>query len=232
MLVGRTVHFDVDRANGPGALTCTHATYESVAQPAAGLFQGMLPAPATQAAVPLGMVHFPVPGARMNCDTGSYDFHLVDDQTLLIGLDNAVWTLTRAKGAMAASTTPSGVVEAFLERHFAGDMGFLPTTVAQLSEFLADSLRASIAHYFAKPSDPNEAPLIGGDPFTDSQEYPTRFSVDDAQLKGRYANVTVRFADGYTNRFVVYLLQQQRGQWRIADTRNEHKVTLSESLRK
>ena len=230
-LVGRTVRFDRDRVTGPGALTCTRATYDHISQPAAGLFQGNLPKPANTSAEPLGMIHFPIPGTRLNCDSGSYDFHRVDRNSMLLGLDNVVWTLTRAPGALAATGTPSAVVELFLEQHFAGDMGFLRESVAQKSQWMTDTLRQQIATYLARPSPKDETPVIDGDPFTDSQEYPTRFAVASAVLKPTTASVTVRFRDAYRERVVYYLLHQQGGVWRIADTRCEHNETLTSLLK-
>jgi len=229
--VGSTIRFDLDHVVGAGAFTCARATYETISQAAQGLFQGNLPAPAKQSAEPLGITKFPVPGTRLNCDSGSYDFHRVDANTLLVGLDNVIWTLTRAPGALAAATTPSGVVELFLERHYMGGMGFITTSIAPKQQWLTDTLRTKIMAYLARPSSPDEVPEIDGDPFTDSQEYPTRFAVSTAVMKGITASVTVRFGDGYRNRVVYYLLHQQSGQWRIADTRCEHNVTLTSLLK-
>ena len=229
--VGSTIRFNLDHVIGAGALSCARAAYETISQPAQGLFQGNLPAPAKKSAVPLGITKFPVPGTRLNCDTGSYDFHRVDANTLLVGLDNVIWTLTRAPGALAAATTPSGVVELFLEQHFMGDMGFIKTSIDRKQQWLTDTLRTKIMAYLARPSSPDEVPEIDGDPFTDSQEYPTRFAVSTGVITGSTARVTVRFADGYRDRVVYYLLHQQSGQWRISDTRCEHKVTLTSLLK-
>ena len=48
------------------------------------------PAPAKKSAETLGVTHFPVPGVRLNCSTGSYDFHRVDQNTMLFAFDNGI----------------------------------------------------------------------------------------------------------------------------------------------
>jgi hypothetical protein len=225
------VRFDADRVAGPAALACGHARYQQVSQPAEGLFQGHLPAPAKGAAERLGIVRFPLPAVRLACDKGSFDFHRVDRETMLTAVDNVIWTLTQASGANAQPSTPSGVMQAFLERHFAGDMGFDRKTVAAKQQWLTDTLARAVARYFARPSRPDEAPAIDGDPFTDSQEYPTRFAVSEAQLRSTVANVSVRMSDGYRDRNIVFVLHQQRGQWRIADVRYDRGPTFLALLR-
>ena len=92
-LVGRTVRFDRDRVTGLGALTCTRATYDHISQPTAGLFQGNLPKPAITSAEPSEMIHFPIPGTRLNCDIGSYDFHRVDRNSMLLHQQGGVWRI-------------------------------------------------------------------------------------------------------------------------------------------
>lgn len=229
--LGQTVRFEADRVTGIGALNCTEASYTSLSQPANGMFQGNLPAPARTAAEKLGVTRFPVPGVRLDCSTGSFDLHRVDQNTMLVALDNVIWTLSHAPGALALPTTPHGVVQTFLERHFAGDMGFDSASVAGKQEGLSTGLRTAIANYLRRPTSPNEVPAIDGDPFTDSQEYPTRFAVSAAAIAGRVATVTVRFSDGFRNRATTYLLRQQVGEWRITDVRGSDGVLLSKLLR-
>ena len=38
-----------------------------------------------------------------------------------VAIDNVIWTLDRSPGALAAATTPAGVVQRLLEAHFAFD---------------------------------------------------------------------------------------------------------------
>ncbi len=205
--IGKSVRFAASTVTGLGALTCVRAHYESVAQPARGLFQGNLPQPAYTAAQLLGMVRFPVPGVRLDCDKGSFDFHRVDRSAILIAVNNVVWTLTKAPGAIAILTWASGVVQDFLERHFAGAMGFDRAAVAKKHRWMTDRMRIAIAAYFARPTQNDETPIIDGDPFTDAQEYPTRFFVANAVVLGTSATVSVRFSHGDRDRVAVYVLR-------------------------
>jgi len=88
-----------------------------------------------------------------------------------------------------------------------------------------------VAHYFAQPASADEVPVINGDPFTDSQEYPTRFAVNKASVRGSSAEVPVRFADAYRNRNVTYLLVRERGVWRLDDLVYEQGETLQGLLK-
>jgi len=229
--IGRTVRFDASTVTGPGTLHCGHARYEVVAQPARGVFQGNLPQPADTAAQLLGMVRFPVPGVRLDCDKGSFDFHRVDQRTVLIAVNNVIWTFIKAPGAFAASTSPSGVVQGFLEQHFAGDMGFDRASVAKKQQWMTDRMRTAIAAYFARPTPTDGTPIIDGDPYTDSQEYPTRFAVANAVVTATGATVSVRFSDGYRDRVVVYALRRERGAWRVADVRYDHGDALMAQIK-
>ncbi|MEF8716752.1 MAG: DUF3828 domain-containing protein [Candidatus Accumulibacter necessarius] len=215
--VGHALTFQTNAVRGPGVLTCGHAVIEPTHYPAEGLFQGSLPAPAATAARALGIMLLPLAGVRLTCDTGMFEFHRVDADTLLLGLDNQVFILSKAPGALAEANSPEGRVQRLLEAHFKGDMGFTPASTERKREWLSKRLKHRVAHYFAKPVSADEAPVINGDPFTDSQEYPTRFAVNKASVRGSSAEVPVRFADAYRNRNVTYRLVRERGVWRLDD---------------
>ena len=229
--IGRTIRFDANRVVGPGALGCAHATYTPSSFDADALFQGNLPAPAKASAEALGLVKMPVPGTSLDCDSGLFEYHRADATTALVALDNVIWTLDRSPGAFAPDTSPAGVVQRLLEQHFSTSMGFDASTVRGKTPWLSDALRARIARYLAKPSSPNETPSIDGDPFTDSQEYPSRFWVGAGNVKGDSAAVIVRFSDGYRVRPVRYVLARQKGAWRVDDLRYENADTFSKWLR-
>lgn len=216
-LAGKTLAFTPGRLRGPGALNCDKARAEHRRLPAEGLFQGNLPAPAQASAQTLGLSGFPVDSLSISCADGVFDFHRADGDTLLIGLDNRVWTLSRAPGAKAPATAPEGTVERLLEAHFGGDMGFSETGFGTKRAFLSRPLQQLMAAYFARPVSPDEAPAIDGDPFTDSQEYPTRFAVGKARTRGGAARVPVRFADGWRTRRATYALKRERDGWRVDD---------------
>jgi hypothetical protein len=122
--VGKTIRFDAQRVTGVDPLDCVKAHYEATRMPADGLFMGGLLAPAKPAALALGFKAFPVPGTSFTCDKGLFEFHYADANAVLVAVNNVIWTLDRSPGALADTGTPSAVVQQFLERHFAGDMGF------------------------------------------------------------------------------------------------------------
>lgn len=215
--IGKTLTVSATRLRGPAPFDCGNMRVETVAIPAAGLFQGMLPAPAERAAEQLGIRAFPVKSFALSCDTGVFDFHLADVHTLLVALDNRIWTLSRAPGAFAAATTPEGIVERLLEAHFNGDMGLTAAAVENKRPWLRDELHSMIVSYFSKPQPPGEVPSIDGDPFTDSQEYPTRFAVDKALRDGGTATVPVTMADAWRTRTLDYKLRRESGGWRLDD---------------
>lgn len=230
-LRGRSLKLQADRLQGPGVLNCAHVVTEPTSYPAAGLFQGNLPAPATQAAQALGITRFPVPGVRLHCDSGVFEFHQADADTLLLSLDNRVLTLSRAPGALAAATAPEGRVQRLLEAHFSGDMAFHPAGVKTKLHWLSARLKQRIAAYFYRPQRADEVPVINGDPFTDSQEYPVRFAVGQAEISQQQAQVPVRFADGFRERVVVFLLVREKAVWQVDDLRYERGETLQDLLR-
>ncbi len=214
-----------------GMFACASPRYERTTMPPDGLFQGNLPAPAASAARTLGFAKGAVRGMRLTCATGTFEFHEVDSTHLLVAIDNIIWTLDRSPGAFARPTSPEGALQSLLERHFGGSMGLDSTAIQRLSPFLSASLARRIADYLAVPASPDEAPVIDGDPFTDSQEYPTRFSVQRGTVSGDRATVPVRFADGYASRTLRYQLRSGAQGWRVNDIRYEHGGTFVDALR-
>ena len=229
--LGRSVRFTASRVVGPGVLSCGRAHYESISQPADGLFQGGLPAPAEASVKSLGVPRFPVPGFRLDCDAGSFDFHRVDATTMLVAVDHVIWTLSRAPGALASAASPGGVVQRFMEQHFAGDMEFTPQAVTPKRSSFTSSLAAAIARYFARPSSPDVVPPINGDPFTDTQDYPTRFTVSAGTRQPDGGSVVrVRLADAFSERTVRYHLRPSGATWRIDDVRYDDGESLMKQL--
>ncbi|MEO7997288.1 MAG: DUF3828 domain-containing protein [Gemmatimonadaceae bacterium] len=228
--VGQTIRFEPNRVAGPGSLKCAgEVGYEATSFPADALFQGGLPAPvakAIAAAKDLGFAKLPAKGTSLNCDAGLFEFHQVDATAELVAINNVIWTLDRSPGALASATTPSGVVQRFLETHFAGDMGFDSASVASKRKYMSTSLTALSKKYFAKPVVKDEVPDIDGDPFTDSQEYPTRFSVGAGTTTANASTVRVKFSDAHSSKVVTYLLSMDAGTWRIDDVRYDGGPTL------
>ncbi len=229
--LGQTLRVSRAQVDGPGVLRCSRPRLEPTSSPAEGLFQGGLPAPATNAAKALGVATLPVAGVRLTCDAGVFEFHQPDAQSMLLAVDNVIWTLDRSPGSMAAATAPAGVVQRFLEQHMAGRMEFDSASVAAKRQFLSDAFALQVRHYLAKPAPVDEAPEINGDPFTDSQEYPTRFSVGAASVNGNRAVVMVTFSDAYRAIRLRYVLRRAGTTWRIDDVHDARGTSLRSLLR-
>ncbi len=229
--LGQTVRVTARQVSGPRLLRCAAPKLEATRMPPEGLFQGGLPAPAAPAARALGFSVPPIAGVRLTCDAGLFEFHQPDAQSMLVAVDNVIWTLDKSPGATAADTTAGGVVQRFLEQHFASDMAYDTTALVAKREWLGDAFAAQLRKYLAMPVSPNEAPELDGDPFTDSQEYPTRFSVGAARVVGSRATVPVRFSDGYRSYRVSYQLLRTSGRWRIDDVSSQNGRSLRALLR-
>ena len=74
-------------------------------------------------------------------------------------------------------------------------------------------------------------PVIDGDPFTNSQEYPTRFSVQRTTVNATRAVVVVRFADGYSSRSMRYHLRSGPTGWRMDGITYQDGSTFNDQLR-
>jgi hypothetical protein len=219
---GREVRFQATRVVAPHPLACDRASYQWIFVDPEGLFEGSLPAPAAPAAVRLGLGTGRIATLRVGCANAGFDFHRTSGGSLLLGLDNVVWTL-RPAGPAAA---PAEIVQDLLITHFTHDMGFTPESVAHKRAFLSAALQARIARYLAAPQSPDEAPEINGDPFTDTQEYPDRFTLGTARTTGRRTIVPVHFADGRSTRRVDYVLAREGARWTVDDLVDERGESL------
>ncbi len=219
-LLGQSLLLEEDALTGPHPLVCEDAEIESFESSPDGLFEGSLPAPVEVNAHNLGFTAFPAQTVRIACKNANFDLHRVNGDTLLFALDNQIWTLASPVGTHAAvrdSGSPKGIVQQLLEAHFAGPMEFRKATVDNKRAHLTPALSTAIDHYFATMILEGEVPPINGDPFTDSQEYPARFSVDAATVIGDTATVPVRLADAWRQYRVVYHLSLTKDGWRVFD---------------
>jgi hypothetical protein len=116
-----------------------------------------------------------------------------------------------------AAVGPKEVVQKFYEAHFAHDMGFTKESLEAKESYLSPELASLLHKELDKPSSPDEVPNIDGDPFTDSQEYPTAFRVMDVAVKGTSATVRVKLTGPNAGRAIKVLLVLQSGHWRIDD---------------
>lgn len=231
LLIGKRVTLSNGVVKAPHPLGCRNAKYEPTDMPPEGLFQGGLPEPAQAHARALGLTEGSVKGLRLICDSGLWEFHGADRDTMLFALDNVVWTMTRAYGATARRGSPAAVVEELLEFHFNHESGFLKETAAARKKWMTKSLAGKIDDYFKREFGPDVVPPINGDPFTDSQEFPTRFAVrkEDVVAPG-VAEAPVDFADGYSTRSVVYRLTYGANGWRVDDLVYRDGSTLTDIL--
>jgi hypothetical protein len=226
----RTVQVSATAFRGLAPFDCLSPRYEPTAVPPEGLFQGNLPAPAAAAARALGMAPGVVHGLQLSCATGDFEFHLVDPLHLMVAIDNVIWTLDRSPGALAAPTSAEGVVQALLERHFAGSMSFDSALIQRLSPFLSSVLTSRIGRYLATSVRADKVPAIEGDPFTGMQAHPTRFSVPRAMSTGTGTVVAVRFSDDHASRTVRYLMRADPSGWRVDDLGYDDGRALTDQL--
>ena len=228
--IGHTIRFDASRVIGSEVLHCGSARYEATSVPVEGMFQGTMELAVKSEASRIGVSKFPIPGTSLTCDTGIFEFHYPDSSSALLALSNVIWTLDRSPGALAAAVNPAGVVQRFLETHFAGDMGFTKVGTQKKNQFFSASLAALMTRYFAVPANPNEAPDINGDPFTNSQEYPARFSVGAATTSGAVSSVRVRFSDASRVQAITFQLKLENKLWRIDDLKYDDKSSFRGQL--
>jgi len=226
-LEGQVIRFDGDQLVGPHPLGCTDAYYEFVVSPAEGLFQGGLPAPSDVAASDLGISELPLLTWRVNCSTGSFDYHFISASQLVLGLDQVVWSLHLAQ----QDTSPESVTLGLLRDHMTHDMAFTEETILRKDNYLTRGLKRAIADYFALPAPANEAPVINGDPFTDSQEYPSGFVLGEALMVNSEAIVPVLFQDFDRQKRVEMVLHREGSRWLIDDLRFPDGMTLRDLLK-
>jgi hypothetical protein len=224
---GREIRFQDTRVIAPSPLACDAAKYEWIFGGPEGLFEGNLPAPAAQAATQLGLGNRRVGTLRVSCTNAGFDLHRTSGGDLLLGLDNVVWTLRPVRPA----STPAEAVQELLVTHFTHDMGFTSESVRPKRGFLSVALQARITRYLGARRPPDEVPRIDGDPFTDSQEYPDRFTLGAARNTSQGVVVPVHFADAHSKRRVDYVLVREAGRWVIDDLVDERGETLRRLLR-
>jgi hypothetical protein len=94
-LMGKSASFQKTRIDGPKPLNCTKLKYAIKDYAADMLFQGALKEPEKQAQA-LGFKGSTIKTLETGCANG-IDFHMVDADTILFGLNDRVYTLTRKK---------------------------------------------------------------------------------------------------------------------------------------
>lgn len=148
---------------------------------------------------------------------------------LVVALLSFFTTAVGAQQRGEPAASPAAAVTALYTCHLAHDMAFTLPGVSQRSAWLAPDLLALCRAYFARPASPDEVAEIDGDPFTDSQEYPTRFRLGQVQRAGASALVPVILSwPGGEIRTVRVHVARIRNAWLVTDVMYES----GESFRK
>lgn len=91
--------FESGKSTGAPILTCDKPRYTTNIMPVRALFQGNLPDPPKDAAA-LGFSDPDIVVTSFDCQSGpgdvSLDFPMLDDNTIMLGLDNVLYTFKRA----------------------------------------------------------------------------------------------------------------------------------------
>ena len=108
----------------------------------------------------------------------------------------------------------AAVVQAFYNDHFAHDMGFSESSVSLKKNWLTPELYTMLMKEAGKPGDPDVVPPIDGDPFTDSQEYPTAYTIEKTAARSETCiEATISFTG--LDHDVTVLLVKSDGGWLI-----------------
>ena len=94
-LIGHTVSFAPDRIDAPAPLACRRPHYEIKSYTPDMLFQGGLTDPGNQART-LGFAGNTIPTVETGCE-GALDFHFLNVDAALFGLNNRIYRIERAK---------------------------------------------------------------------------------------------------------------------------------------
>ena len=133
--------------------------------------------------------------------------------------------------------------ESFYRYHFSRDgysRSFLPENVEQLRRWLSPELYGAMMYEFRREAafrkaHPDDVPVMTGDPFTDSQEYPDTFRLGRAAVRGRRASVPITFgwrnATDYTKTLRVELIKL-KGRWLIHNIKRKEGSDLLKLLRR
>lgn len=106
-LVGATVVLRADRIQGPKPLACKKANFKIEQYSADMLFQGTLAEKGNARTTPdnqataLGFTQRPIPSLTTSCESG-VEFHMIDQDHMLFGLDNRVYRMVRDTSARAS----------------------------------------------------------------------------------------------------------------------------------
>lgn len=116
--------------------------------------------------------------------------------------------------------------------HFKHGMGFTKASVARKAQWLSVDLLNQLNAELDRSKDPNIVPNIDGDPFTDSQEYPRRFVIGKAEIRGDVTRIPVIFTGNGHRKTVAARLRKTTEGWCLDDLVYEDGRTLRGMLGK
>ena len=133
--------------------------------------------------------------------------------------------------AASAQQNPQTTVQLLFADHFAHDMGFTRDTIARKKNWLTPGLNQEIDAYFLRPQPRDEPPVINGDPFTNTQEYPSAFAAGEGVQDPQKATVPVIMTIGPNRRTVQVQLIRQPSGWLVDDLTYEDGMTFRALLK-
>jgi hypothetical protein len=127
------------------------------------------------------------------------------------------------------------LVQAFYATHMKGDMSFSEASLKAKEKFLTpDLMKAALAKQAEDSARGTElVPDVDGDPFTDSQEYPSGFKLGKVHSTEGGARVPVTFTwkAGNPSRTLTVVLKNLQTGWRIDDLRYPSGKSLRQLLK-
>ncbi len=118
------------------------------------------------------------------------------------------------------------IVEACYRDHLKRKVGFDRAAVKAKRRWFTAGLLDVLMKELKRPQNPDEAPYVDGDPFTNSQEPVTSKIVGAARRVGQGIEVALLMeGEGFKRDFQV-LLKKEKAGWRIDDLRYDDGTTL------
>ncbi|HXO22865.1 MAG TPA: hypothetical protein VOA87_23355 [Thermoanaerobaculia bacterium] len=154
--------------------------------------------------------------------------------TAVLPLASALFA-TAASAAGRAAPIPAkdgelaraaAVAQEFYDFHFHHDMAFTVAGVKSRESWFEPGFYQLLLAEAGKPVSPEAAPLIEGDPFTDSQEYPQSFRIGEVHRVGDRVSVQVVVVWPTFERSFQVMLVPHGTRWLIADLRYDPKHSL------
>ena len=146
----------------------------------------------------------------------------------------ALLPIHSAFSQLQTSATPEAVVQSFYRFHFSHNMDFSRQNVQRRRQWLSPQLLGLLINEFHREDEyarahPKESfvPYMEGDPFTNSQEYPSSFRVGKTVVSDEKANVSVlllwkgRGKEGGDKRNLDIQLVREGGKWVINNILNK-----------